>query len=92
MPAMLVTILIAFASSLGARILLGLGLAIYVNSKIDELVADAQAAMLSLWGTLPSDIMGVLGILNIPQALGVIMSAIGIAAFIKSSKIFLGRA
>ena len=46
--------------------------------------------MIGLYGNFPANIVGVLGILKIPQALSVIMSAIGTAAFIKTSKVALG--
>jgi hypothetical protein len=92
MPAILITILTAFASSLVARLLLGAGLAFLSYTFINDLVSDAQNAMLGLYGNIPADIMGVLGILKIPQSLSVVMSAIGIAAFIKSSKMALGKA
>ena len=52
---------------------------------------QAQNAMLGLYNNVPADIMGIMGILKIPQALSVIMSAIGTAAFIKSSKLALGK-
>lgn len=91
MPAVLITILTAFASSLVARLLLGAGLAFLSYTFINDLVAEAQNAMLGLYSNIPADIMGILGILKIPQALSVIMSAIGIAAFIKSSKLALGK-
>ena len=48
--------------------------------------------MSGLLNNIPSDVLGILGILKIPQALSIIMSAIGTAAFIKSSKIALGKA
>lgn len=92
MPALLITILTAFASSLVARLLLGAGLAFVSYTFINDLVMQAQNAMQGLYSNIPSDIMGILGILKIPQGLSVIMSAIGIAAFIKSSKLALGKA
>ena len=92
MPAILITILTAFASSLVARLLLGAGLAFISYTFINDLVSQAQNSMLGLYSNIPSDIMGVLGILKIPQSLSVVMSAIGVAAFIKSSKLALGKA
>lgn len=53
---------------------------------------QAQAQMLGLYQNIPANIMGVLGILKIPQALSVVMSSIGTAAFIKSSKLAIGKA
>ena len=90
MPAVLITILAAFASSLVAKLLLGAGLAFLSYSFVNDMVLSAQSQMIGLYGNLPANIVGVLGILKIPQALSVIMSAIGTAAFIKTSKVALG--
>ena len=92
MPAILVTILSVFARSLIARMLLGAGLAFFTHNWIMGLVEDAQNEMIGMFNNIPSDLLGLLSILKIPQALSVILSAIGIAAFIKTSKVFLGRA
>ena len=92
MPAIFITILTAFASSLVARLLLGAGLAIFTYNFSDNLVAKAQTEMSGLLYSLPSDILGLISILKIPQGLSVIVSAMGIAAFIKSSKVVLGKA
>ncbi|WBX39519.1 DUF2523 family protein [Acinetobacter schindleri] len=92
MPQLLITILAAFASSLVAKLLLGAGLAFISYTFINDLVMQAQNVMLGLYNNVPADIMGIMGILQIPQALSVIMSAIGTAAFIKSSKLALGKA
>lgn len=91
MPAILITILASFASSLVARLLLGAGLAFLSFNWINDLVLLAQNEMVGLMNNLPSDILGLISILKIPQALSVIMSAMGIASFIKTSKVFLGR-
>lgn len=90
MPAVLIMILTAFASSLVAKLLLGAGLAFLSYSFVNDMVLSAQSQMIGLYGNLPANIVGVLGILKIPQALSVIMSAIGTAAFIKTSKVALG--
>jgi hypothetical protein len=92
MPAIVITILTAFASSLVAKILLGAGLAIFTYSFVDDLVLQAQMEMTGLLNNLPSDIIGLISILKIPQALSVVMSAMGVASFIKTSKVFIGRA
>ncbi len=88
----LVPVLIAFASSLVARMLMGAGLAFFTYNWIMGLVEDAQNEMMGLFNNIPSDLLGLLSILKIPQALSVILSAIGIAAFVKASKVFLGKA
>lgn len=91
MPQILITILAAFPSSLVAKLLLGAGLAFISYTFINDLVMQAQNAMLGLYNNVPADIMGIMGILKIPQSLSVIMSAIGTAASIKSSKLALGK-
>ena len=91
MPAILVTILTAFASSLVAKMMIGAGIVFLSYTYTNDLVAQAQVAMQGLYSNIPANIMGVLGILKIPQSLSVVMSAIGIATFIKSSKLMLGR-
>ncbi|WP_119055449.1 DUF2523 domain-containing protein [Acinetobacter colistiniresistens] len=91
MPAIIITILTAFASSLVARMLLGAGLAFLTYDWINDLVLQAQNEMAGLFNNLPSDVLGLISILKIPNALSVIMSAIGISTFIKTSKVFLGR-
>lgn len=88
----LVPILIAFAGSLVARLLLGAGLAFFTYDWVNDLVLEAQNIMSGLFNNIPSDLLGLISILKIPQALSVVMSAIGIASFIKASKIALGRA
>ena len=90
MPKILIMILTSFASSLVAKVLLGAGLMFLSYGWVNDLVLFAQSEMMGLYGNLPSNIIGVLGILKIPQALSVIMSAIGTAAFIKTSKVALG--
>lgn len=88
----IIPILIAFASSLVARLLLGAGLAFFTYSQIDSIVAQIQNEIGNLLGGLPADVLGLISIMKIPQSLSVVLSALGLAAFIKSSKMFLGRA
>lgn len=90
MPAIIIGIITALLSSIVAKVLLGAGLAFVSYTFVNDLVAQAQTEMMNLYGGLPSDILGVLGILKIPQALSVIMSAIGTASFIKTAKIAIG--
>ena len=90
MPAILIAILTGFLSSFVAKIFIGAGLAFLSYTWVNDLVAQAQLEMVGLYGGLPADILGVLSILKIPQALSVLMSAIGAAAFIKTSKLALG--
>lgn len=92
MPAILVVILSAFLSSLVAKVLLGAGLAVVTFYWVNDLVFAAQEQMQGLLYNLPSDVVGLLGILKIPQALSVVMSAIGTATFIRTAKVAIGKA
>lgn len=92
MPAVLIAIASAVISSLLARLLLGAGLAVFTYTWINDLVANAQNQMMGLFHNIPASIFGLISILQIPQALSVLMSAIGIASFIRTSKIFIGKA
>lgn len=92
MPAILVTILTAFLSSFIAKILLGAGLAYLSYTWINDLVLSAQQQMQGLYSNLPSDVIAIFTVLQIPQSLSILISAIGLAAFIKSSKLALGKA
>lgn len=89
MAAMLIRILGFFSKSLVAKLLIGSSLAFVSYTFINDLVMQAQNAMLGLYNNVPADIMGIMGILKIPQALSVIMSAIATAAFIRTSKVAL---
>ena len=88
----IIQILMAFAGSLVARLLLGASLALFTYDFVDDLVTHAQQEMQGLLGSLPSDILGLVSLLKIPQSLSVVMSALGIAAFIKTAKVYLGKA
>jgi hypothetical protein len=88
----LIQILISFAGSLFARLILGAGLSVFTYTQIDSLVADIQMEIGSLLGGLPADLLGLISIMKIPQAISIVISALGLAAFIKASKIFIGRA
>ena len=90
MPAILIKILTMFLGSVVATVLLGAGLAVISYTFVNDLVGQAQSQMQVLWGGLPSDIIGILGILKIPQSLSVIMSAVATAAIIRTSKIAIG--
>ncbi len=88
----IIQILMDFACSLVARLLLGASLALVTYDFVDDLVTQAQQEMQGLLGSLPSDILGLVSLLKIPQSLSVVMSALGIAAFIKTAKVYLGKA
>lgn len=91
MAAMLLRILGFLSESLVAKLLIGSSLAFLSYTFVNDLVLDAQNQMIGLYGNLPANIIGVLGILKIPQALSIIMSAIATAAFIRTSKVAMTR-
>ncbi|KXZ67580.1 hypothetical protein AVENLUH5627_02109 [Acinetobacter venetianus] len=91
MPAILIMILSAIVSSLIARMIFGAGLAILTFNWINNLVDQAVQQMQGFMYNLPADIFGAISILMIPQALSVVMSAIGLVTFIKSAKVVLGK-
>lgn len=70
--------------------LLGAGLAIFTYNFVDDLVLQAQNEMYGLLNNLPSDIIGLISILKVPQALSVIMSAL-VLLLLLNVKVF-GRA
>jgi uncharacterized membrane protein len=91
MAALIIPILVAFASSLISRMLLGEGLAFFTYTCITDQVFNAQQQMMGLFNNIPADLLGLMSILKIPQGLSVVMSAMGVVAFIKAAKVYLGR-
>lgn len=92
MPAILISILTMFASSLVARMLLGAGLAIFTYNQIMTLQDNLKNALLSSMSGFPADIINIMGLLRIDFYISVILSAMGTAAFLKAAKIFIGKA
>lgn len=92
MPAVLLSVLTFIVSSAIAKALLGAGLAIVTYYWVDGLVQQAQVQVGVYLNGLPADVFKLASIAKIPQAFSVIMSAVGIASFIKVSKIAIGRA
>jgi hypothetical protein len=91
MAALIIPILVAFATSLIARMLLGAGLAFFTYTWITDQIVNAHQQMLGLFNNIPADLLGLMSILKIPQGLSVVMSAMGVVAFIKAAKVYLGR-
>lgn len=92
MPAVIAFILTTLISSLIARVLLGAGLSILTYTFINDLVLDAQNAMGTALYSLPANVLALIRLFKIDFALSIIMSAMGIAAFVKSAKIIVGKA
>lgn len=91
MAKLLTFILTSLVSSLIARLLLGAGLSIVTYKFINDLVDQAKFAIGSALHSLPSDVLSFIQLLKIDLCLSILMSAIAIAAYIKSAKIFIGK-
>lgn len=88
----LVQILVYFASSLVARMLLGAGLGIITYGFIDTVMQNLKNALISAMAGFPADIVNIIAILRLDFYLSIVISAMTMAAFIKASKIALGKA
>lgn len=91
MAKLLTFILTSLVSSLIARLLLGAGLSIVTYKFINDLVDQSKLAIGSALHSLPSDVLSFIQLLKIDLCLSILMSAIAIAAYIKSAKIFIGK-
>lgn len=91
MPAILIQILVAFAASFFARVLLGAGLTIYTYKLISDLVTKLQNQLSTYLYALPSDALAFIHILKIDFYISALMSAYTIVAFVKATKVFVGR-
>ena len=91
MPVALVPILIWFASSLVARVLLGAGLGFITFNFLTTITDNLKNAVISTVSGLPADIVNIIGLLNLDMYLSIVLSAMTMAAFIKASKLALGK-
>jgi hypothetical protein len=84
MPALLVQILVWFATGFIFRIFssLGVGLVTYnvVMTIVNEYIAAATAAMYSL----PTKVLGLIGLAGVDQAMTIIFSSIMAVAYLKT--------
>lgn len=91
MPVALVPILIWFASSLVARVMLGAGLGFITFNFLTTITDNLKNAVISTVSGLPADIVNIIGLLNLDMYLSIVLSAMTMAAFIKASKLALGK-
>ena len=91
MPALLIRILVWFASGLIARVLLGAGLGIFTFTFLNDIMSNLKNAILNAMQGFPADITQILGLLQVDFYISIILSALTMAAFIKSSKLALGK-
>lgn len=87
----LAALLVAFASTLAARMLLGVGLGFVTFYFLQTIMENLKNAVISAISGLPADIVAVIGLLKFDFYISILLSAMATAAFIKSSKIALGK-
>lgn len=91
MPAVLLALAGAVISSLIFRFFVFTGLSIITFYFVNDLVSQAQNAIQSaIWG-LPADALAFIKLYKIDQGISIILSALSIAAYIKTAKAFIGR-
>lgn len=69
------------------KIFAALGIAIVSYPSIKEIVVSAQTEMAQLLGILPADVFGILSIMQVPQGIGIIFSAVLSVAGFKAVKL-----
>lgn len=79
------------ATSIFGKILATLGIGLISYNVADLLVKETLTLVSSLWGGLPLEIISIMSILKIPQALSIIMSAYAISAAIQASKLAFAK-
>ncbi|MDN5489880.1 MAG: DUF2523 domain-containing protein [Acinetobacter sp.] len=67
------------------------GLSVVSFYFITDLVDSAQAQIQNAFYGLPADALAFLKLYKIDQAVSIILSALSIAAYIKTAKVFIGR-
>lgn len=92
MPAMLLMLAGYVISSLIARLLLGAGLSVVTFYFITDLVDQAKNAIQGAFLNLPADAIAFIQLYKIDQGISIILSALAIAAYVKTAKVFVGRA
>ena len=88
---LLVSILVAFCASFVARIFIGAGLTIFTYKIIFDLVSTLQNKLSDALYSLPADACAYIHILRIDFYISALMSAYGIVAFVKVTKVFVGK-
>lgn len=94
MPA-LGSILVWFAgyliSSIILRLFVGAGLSVVSFLFINDRVSQAKDSIQNAFYGLPADVLSFIQLYKVDQAISVIISALTIAAYIKTAKVFVGR-
>ena len=91
MPAVLYGLLIWFASSLVARVLLGAGLGIFSYRAIQTAFDKFQLMMMQQVNQAPAEVLSMLSMLGIDYYISVVIGALSAATFIIVAKVFVGK-
>lgn len=91
MPALIMVLLGSFASSFFVRALLGAGLAVFSYRKIQEYMDNFINSVGPVLSNLPSTFLNLLALAGFDKYLSLCLSALTVATFIFTMKLFVGR-
>lgn len=78
-------------SSIIVRVFVMTGLSLVTFYFVNDLVDTAQTHIQNAFYGLPSDAIAFIRLYKLDQAVSIILSALSIAAYIKTAKVFVGR-
>lgn len=89
----LLSVVIGYAlSNFVFRLLASIGIGFFAYSGVDSLLQSAINFIQRYISQLPSALLDILSLAEVPQALSIIVSALLTASMIMSCKIFIGKA
>jgi hypothetical protein len=91
MPAVLAAFATYLVSAVIMRFFIATGLSIITFYFVNDLVDQAKVSIQNAFYGLPADALSFIQLYKIDQCVSVILSALSIAAFVKTAKAFIGR-
>lgn len=91
MPALLAAFASYLVSAVIFRAFMATGLSIITFYFINDLISQAKDKIQDAFYGLPADVLSFIQLYKIDQCISVIISALMIAAFVKTAKIAIGR-
>lgn len=91
MPAFLAALATYLISAIIMRLFIATGLSIITFYFINDLVDQAKDSFQNALHGLPADALSFIQLYKLDQCISVIISALSIAAFVKTAKAFIGR-
>jgi len=91
MPALLAAFASYLVSAIIFRFFMATGLSIITFYFINDLISQAKDKIQDAFYGLPADVLSFIQLYKIDQCISVIISALMIAAFVKTAKIAIGR-